>query len=322
MKDRTIIGGVVYEGSEELVYNPSRCWQCVIRSEPEGMLFANITNTVRSGDPVATPNCAGLDGFACWRMDGIDIRDAFGRAVDSASILMPNHDAELVAVCVEREEDRARLYWYGTADVALDSDTDGDGYTFAQELAAGTNPLMKDRTIRGGIAYDDADTIEVLLQPIVCEGETLTAEELKRIRKAIVDANGMAEGVKGILISGPTGNIGLIADLGIAPSVGMIDADGVLNVTYSMPKITITSFDHKRGVIGIKVVPGTGNEIVSTIATGYVHVYGSSELGEDMQKLKTIEFDLTPYLKSESKGEASLTVELGSHSFFKVQVAQ
>ena len=157
--------------------------------------------------------------------------------------------------------------------------------------------------------------------PVVCEGETLAAEDRNRIRKAIVDAGRMPEGVKGIAVAGPSGNVGLIADLGIAPAVGAVDANGILNVTYSMPTITITSFDPKSGVVGIKVVPGTGNAIVSTIATGYVHVYGSSTLGEEMQRLETLEFDLTPYLKTETRGEAALTVDLGTHSFLRVKVA-
>ena len=109
--------------------------------------------------------------------------------------------------------------------------------------------------------------------------------------------------------------------MGIAPAVGTVDGNDVLNVTYSMPTISITSFDSTSGVIGIKVVPGTGNAIVSTVATGYVHVYGSAKLGEAMQRLETLKFDLTPYLKTETKGEATLTVDLGTHSFLKVMVA-
>ena len=197
MKDRTIIGGVVYEDSEELEYNPNGYRKCVIRSEPEGVLFDSVTSTVRAGDSITTPNCAGLDGFACWRVDGVDVRDLLGRAVDSVSILMPNHDSELVAVCVENEEERTKLYWYGTADVALDSDTDGDGYTFAQELAAGTNPLMKDRTIIGGVVYEDTDTMEANLQPFeqvqgfVVNGNFLIPELAGRAAWPVVaDVNG------------------------------------------------------------------------------------------------------------------------------------
>ena len=197
MKDRTIVGGVVYEDSEELEYNPNRYRKCVIRSEPEGALFDSITSTARAGDSITTPNCAGLDGFACWRMDGVDVRDSLGRAVDSVSILMPNHDAELVAVCVENEEERAKLYWYGAADVAPDSDTDGDGYTFAQELAAGTNPLMKDRTIIGGVVYEDTDTMEANLQPFeqvrgfVVNGKFLIPELAGRaVWPVVADVNG------------------------------------------------------------------------------------------------------------------------------------
>ena len=320
MKDRTIIGGVVYEDSEEVEYNPNRCRKCVIRSEPEGLLFDSITSTVRAGDPITTPNCAGLDGFACWRADGIDVRDALGRAVDSVSILMPNHDAELVAVCVENEDERAKLYWYGTTDVAFDSDIDGDGYTFAQELAAGTNPLMKDGTIVGGVVFGDSDEMEVDFHPVVCESEDLSVGAKIQIRNALSEAGISLDEVKRIVVSGPAGNVALIADLGIAPAVSAIDAMGVLNVSYAMPTIKIVSFNPETGSVRFKVVPGDGNRIVTALATGCVHVYGTSNLTEKMQYVSKVGFDLTPYLGEDTKGEVSLVIDLGAHSFLKVKI--
>ena len=320
MKDRTIIGGVVYEDSEELEYNPNRYRKCVIRSEPEGSLFDSITSTVRAGDPITTPNCAGQDGFACWRVDGVDVRDALGRAVDSVSILMPNHDAELVAVCVENEEERTKLYWYGTTDVAFDSDTDGDGYTFAQELAAGTNPLMKDRTIIGGVVFEDGDEIEVDFHPVVCESENLSADAKILIRKALSEAGIVLDDVKRIAVSGPTGNVALIADMGIAPAFGEVDETGTLKLTYAQPTLKITSFDAATGAVRFKVTPGEGNKIVSEVATGYIHVYGTNNLGEPMEYISQVDFDLTPYLKSDTQGEGVLNISLGTHTFLKVKI--
>ena len=320
MKDRTIIGGVVYEDSEELEYNPNRYRKCVIRSEPEGALFDSITSTARAGDSITTPNCAGQAGFACWRMDGDDMRDALGRAVDSVSILMPNHDAELVAVCVEDEEARAKLYWYGTTDVAPDSDTDGDGYTFAQELAAGTNPLMKDRTIIGGVVFEDGDEIEVDFHPVVCESENLSADAKILIRKALYEAGIVLDDVKRIVVNGPTGNVALIADMGIAPAIGEVDETGTLKLTYAQPTLKITSFDAQTGAVRFKVTPGEDNKIVSEIATGYIHVYGTNNLGDPMKYVSQVGFDLTPYLKSDTQGEGVLNITLGTHTFLKVKI--
>ena len=119
--------------------------------------------------------------------------------------------------------------------------------------------------------------------------------------------------------------IGLVLGLFASSLFGYevaVDSHGILNVTYSMPTITITSFDPKTGVVRIKVVSGEGNKIVSEIATGYVHVYGSSNLADKMKLISKVGFDLTPYLKADTKGEAVLQIELGSHSFLRVKVEE
>ena len=123
-----------------------------------------------------------------------------------------------------------------------------------------------------------------------------------------------------IAINGPAGLIGIVADMGIAPCLVAVDGAGVAHFTYAQPKVTIMSFNPEMGHIRIKVEPGIGNEIVSTLTTGYVHVYGTSTLGEKMKYISRVGFDLTPYLKADTKGEADLIVELGTHTFFKIKV--
>ena len=39
-----------------------------------------------------------------------------------------------------------------------------------------------------------------------------------------------------------------------------------------------------------------------------------------MELGKIVGFDMTPYLKEETKGEGTLTVTLGTHTFLKVKV--
>lgn len=158
--------------------------------------------------------------------------------------------------------------------------------------------------------------------PIGCESEPLSAGAKIQIRKALAAAGVSLNDVKRIAVSGPAGNVSLIADLGIAPAVSAIDRTGTLNVTFTMPTITITSFNPETGVVRIRVVPGEGNKIVSELATGYVHVYGTSSLAEKMKYISKVGFDLTSYLRAETKGEASLTVDLGAHSFLKVKIEE
>lgn len=183
-----------------------------------------------------------------------------------------------------------------------------EGTTLGNATAEGVTTYFADVTVAGEVE-------------VVCEGETLSAAAKSQIRQAM-DAAGVAlTGVKRIVVNGPDGSVAVIADLGIAPTVlGAVDATGTLNVSYSMPTITITAFNPQTGIVKIKVVPGEGNEIVSELATGYVHVYGTANLDEKMKYISKVGFDLTPYLRPDTKGEAVLQVELGTHSFLKVKV--
>ena len=165
MKDHSIIAGVVWRDSDEWLYNPNRYCEYVIRSEPEDALFATQNDVVAPGTTISTPAVAKSAGFAYWTRNGVRQADMFGRAVDSIVIAAPSERVELVAHVVEDAAERESLYWYGATGVSPDSDTDNDGWTFAQELAAGTNPLMPDRAINGGVVWLDSDATEMNLQP-------------------------------------------------------------------------------------------------------------------------------------------------------------
>lgn len=151
--------------------------------------------------------------------------------------------------------------------------------------------------------------------PVVCEGEEISAGTANQIRKLLGDRlAGMAK----VNVTGPKGLIGVIADMGIAPKCTIVGT--TLNAVYSTPEIRITSFEPDTGIVRIKVTPGEGNAIVSEIATGYLHVYGTDDLAKAMVLIDKVGYDLTPYLKGATKGEAVLNVTLGTHTFLKVKV--
>ena len=159
-------GGVSRALSDTFLYNPHGYAPVVVRSDPEGALFATATNYVTAGDIQRTDAPSVADGFAYWTVDGVEQRDAFGRALDQA-VVTPDSGRilDVVAHVVDDEATRWSLYWYGRSDVAMDSDTDGDGYTFAEEIANGTNPHFPDTTEPGGVAWSDGDTLEANLRP-------------------------------------------------------------------------------------------------------------------------------------------------------------
>ena len=166
MPDSTVEGPIVYADSALLQYNPYNLQPYTIRSDPEGALFETIHDYAPFGTFVnATQYAPNTSTFACWVLNGVEQRDAWGRAVEVLSLQMSTNAQELVAKVIEDEAARLSYYWYGRTDVAMDSDTDGDGFTFAEEIANGTNPLMPDSAVEGPIAYADSDTLEANLQP-------------------------------------------------------------------------------------------------------------------------------------------------------------
>lgn len=128
------------------------------------------------------------------------------------------------------------------------------------------------------------------------------------------------EQAKKIVVNGTSEDISIISYMGIAPSIDSLDDDGTLTISFALPKLEITSFDHSTGAVRIKVTPNDGNSIVSEIATGYIHVYGTDNLAKKMQYISKVGFDLTPYLKENTKGEVIINVTLGSHTFLKVKI--
>ena len=164
MSDADVEGPVCYVDSELLQYNPLNMPCCVFRSEPEGVLFATKSDIVKAGTYLTTETLgtfsSGTAKFAYWKVNGVAQRDEWGRAVDLVAFNMPTATVEVVAVTANDEETRQKLYWYGRTDVSMDSDTDGDGFTFAEELANGTNPLMADADVEGPVRYADGELLQ------------------------------------------------------------------------------------------------------------------------------------------------------------------
>jgi hypothetical protein len=169
--------------------------------------------------------------------------------------------------------------------------------------------------------------------PIVCDTEALGAGTKAQIRDYVRMAIARLDPAdaatahirdrfeKGprILVTGPNdASVALISDMGLAPAMSV--DEGILKLTYAMPTLKLTSFNPANGAVGVVVMPGAGNAIVADINTAYVHVYGAERLGETFQRISQVGFDFSKYLKEETKGEGTLYVTLGSHSFLKVKV--
>ncbi len=198
----------------------------------------------------------------------------------------------------------------------------------------GVDGTITSETANGITTYYAAVTVAGEI-PLVAEDaeEVLTAGDKNLIRanarlafvgktdSASLALKTLYESARRIEVAGPQGQIALIADMGISPAFApALDATGTLKLTYATPQLMITSFDAQTGAVRFKVTPGEGNQIVSEIATGYIHVYGAGDLVSRMCYISSVGFDLTPYLKSETRGEGVLNVTLGSHTFLKVKI--
>ena len=197
--DDDSLTGVASDGVDGVLYNPQGQKPYIVRSD-DGSLFTDYEDYALPGTTVRTPV---LDPngstFAYWTVDGKIQRDAFGRALDSVSAEIPSEGVEIVAHSVADAADRAKMYWYGSTETDLLSDTDGDGYTLADEIANGTNPLFADDDAKSGVGYDGIDDVEVNLQ----------SHEL---------VGGFVVGGKYVAIQGGTG---------VAPVVSDVNGDGL-----------------------------------------------------------------------------------------------
>ena len=149
------------------------------------------------------------------------------------------------------------------------------------------------------------------------DGGELDASALAAVRSSLKDTLSAYPALTRLVIKGRSDLIPLTVDLGIFPFVSV---DGnVATVVYTEPALRIEAFDPKTGLVRIKITPGDNNVIRNQMATGCIHVYGTSNLGEKMRYISHVSIDVSRYLKDATKGEADLTVAMGTHTFLKVK---
>jgi len=150
---------LVYERSD-ILYNPNGYAPYVIRSEPEGALFPTRHVYASPGDCVVTESYAPEDSrFSYWTLNGVRAEDVWGVASNQVAFSATDRAyTECVAHAVEDEIRRQAFYWYGR-EASADSDIDGDGYTFEEELAKGLSPVFRDEVESGWVLDIRSDDV-------------------------------------------------------------------------------------------------------------------------------------------------------------------
>lgn len=152
--------------SDVINFNPYNVAEYKLRSEPEGVLFETTIGYAKIDSLIPVPEFDPNDSlFAYWMLDGVPLRDAWGKATKCPRVTMGDRSVEIVAVLETDKIRRLGLYWYGDADADLKVDTDGDGLSFEEEIAAGSNPHFKDVYLDGGVAKSFSDVIMADAQP-------------------------------------------------------------------------------------------------------------------------------------------------------------
>ena len=102
---------VKHGDGEVLDYNPDGIPLLTIRCEPDGEFFPTIREYTRAGSTNTTPVCSfSTSTFAYWTTNGVRVADAWGRAKDSFTFIMPSNDLEVVAVTERKTIKKNLLY--------------------------------------------------------------------------------------------------------------------------------------------------------------------------------------------------------------------
>ena len=208
---------------------------------------------------------------------------------------------------------RAPLYGWQTGRYTLmTTPTKNLQFSLGDDIDA----VISFETINGMTSYYADVTVEESLE-IVPETGSLGAETIAAIRASLSSGLAAYPNVKRVVVKGEGAKIPVIVDLGIVPDIAV--AGDTATVEYKSPSLTIVAFNPKTGIVRIKVTPGERNSIRSQLVTGCIHVYGTDDLLKKMRYVSQVSIDVSNYLREGSKGEADLTVTMGTHTFLKVK---
>lgn len=208
---------------------------------------------------------------------------------------------------------RAPLYGWQTGRYTLmTTPTKNLQFSLGDDIDA----VISFETINGMTSYYADVTVEGSLE-VVPETGSLEAETIAAIRASLSSGLVAYPNVKRVVVKGEGAKIPVIVDLGIVPDIAV--AGDTATVAYKSPSLTIVAFNPKTGIVRIKVTPGEGNSIQSQLVTGCIHVYGTNDLLKKMWYVSKVSIDVSNYLREGTKGEADLTVTMGTHTFLKVK---
>ncbi|MGZ4972334.1 MAG: FG-GAP repeat domain-containing protein, partial [Limisphaerales bacterium] len=180
-QDQYVDGGISEGRSAMVAINLQSLPTFTVRSVPDG-LINTTTNIVTPGTAVSTPNLWGqnISGyrFAYWDVDGARQQDVSGVALGSVTYVVTTNTVATAHFILETDDTDANgladwfeITYFGNLGQDPNADPDGDGYTIAQELALGLNPVAwepkpQDEYVDGGISTARSAMVTINLQSL------------------------------------------------------------------------------------------------------------------------------------------------------------
>ncbi len=171
--DDVVAGGLSRIRSSSVTMNLDLSPTYRLISSPPG--FVSVNNTVVAGTVVTTPDLWGQANsgyrFAYWDLEGVRQQDTYGIALGGFSFTVTSNTVATAHYYPAAQDSDAdgvadwfEYVYYSTLAQGGGSDTDGDGYTLAEELALGTMPTLQDEFVPGGLARVRSATVTMNLE--------------------------------------------------------------------------------------------------------------------------------------------------------------
>ena len=162
VSDSIIEGGISVRRSQKVLLNLGGASQLILSSNPPGILPTQKT----LHDINSTYTSTNLNGaqsgfvFSHWEINGVRQSDSLGSGLTKV-VEKLDSDKTIEAIYIKDDLDSDQdgiLDWFewhkfGTLNNQPNNDADADGFTLLEETKFGTNPLIPDTIVEGGISF-------------------------------------------------------------------------------------------------------------------------------------------------------------------------
>ena len=205
-------GGISVRRSAKVFVNLGGASKVTIQSTPPGLVSSSLSYP-EINSTYTTPALSGLNNgyyFSHWEVNGVRQSDTTGIGLSQVTKKLTN-DKKFIAKFYPEDEDLDRdgipdwFEWHeqGNLDLNGSSDTDGDGFTLAEENKLGLSSVIFDQIIEGSLSARRSKTHSYVRDPndpTDSDGDGLTdSQEIQlgtNTKKVDTDGDGFSDPVE------------------------------------------------------------------------------------------------------------------------------